>query len=187
MTSSEWHGDKGPHADWGWHGDTDWHGYKGWHGDRSWHASKRWYTERVFASDPGGWFVGWHEPVLVTRVVERPVVINTVQHVWYNTVYVPVREPFIQIGAVVSWWPDLYLGTVIYGTRQVIFEPYSPHVIIVEDGIWYPDYWVVAPVVYTDVLYVPVEPVAAGLGLAVNWNSATGTSVSGGFFFSAMW
>ena len=169
--------------DWG--GRTEvWHGAPGWHGGAEVRSAVLWQGEPAHVVDPGGWRCGWYGGVVVGG---PPVEVVCRRRRWHDEFYVSLSDPFVAIGAEVVWSPGADFAVVAYADREVICAPASPEVVVVEDGIYYPDHWTAPPVVVERELYVPVQPVSAGLGLAVNWNSNAGTSVSGGLFFSTMW
>ncbi|MBI2297651.1 MAG: copper amine oxidase N-terminal domain-containing protein [Armatimonadetes bacterium] len=107
--------------------------------------------------------------------------IRTVTRVVNNTTYVPVRAPFEQMGCQVAWHPDVQKAYIVYSDRTLIVTPGSPRVIVVSNGMSTPVVWAQPPMYFGEALFVPIRPVASGLGIGVGFNS--GNVALGASFF----
>jgi len=98
-----------------------------------------------------------------------------------GTTYVPLRAPFEQMGCSVGWNKHQHHAEILYGPRTVLVTPGSTTVIIVENGVQSPVNWGVQPILVGGQLYVPLRPVASGLGLQVTWDNGV-VSLGNGFY-----
>lgn len=107
--------------------------------------------------------------------------LNTPCHVIRNHTYVPVREPFEQLGGRVIWYADRHEAHIIYSDRALIVVPNSATVIVIQNGVRRPQIWDNPPLILGGNLYVPVRPVANGLGIQVSY--ASGNVALGADFY----